>query len=428
MIQQAAFRLRLHEQQLFAAGTGLLALHEVNVRAWLPLVLVAGLALAARRLPASARAAVGAVLAPLALVGGMLHVLHARWNGLGRTDLTGFLLFGAAALLAAAAAGALLSRRRLPIARRLLRGSATAAGAVVLALFAVVPIATAMWLTGKPREPLTVSLGVPHRDVELRAADGVRLSGWYVRSRNGAAVVLVHGGGGDRTGVLRQARLLAGHGYGVLLYDERGRGRSGGQTNGMGWDWHRDVAAAASWLEARGVHRIAALGLSTGAEAVVTAAARDARIEAVVAEGVINRSVEDTRNLDDPSALPYWWVAFQAIRVQTHDAPPEPLTQAFRRVAPRPLLLIAAAENPPERTVAPVYRRAAGPTASFWLARTGHTHALQAFPRLYERRVVGFLDRALGVGKTAPRRHVSAALAPSLRTGMLSPSPKEARR
>jgi uncharacterized protein len=309
---------------------------------------------------------------------------------------------------------ALLARRsaRLPV--RALRGLATLAGAVVLALFVVVPIGAAMWLTGKPRQPLTASLGLPHADVTLRTDDGVRLAGWYVPSRNGAAVVLVHGGGGDRGGVVRHARLLAQEGYGVLLYDERGRGESGGQTNGMGWDWHHDVSAAVDWLEARGVHRVGALGLSTGAEAVVTAAAHDPRIEAVVAEGVINRSSADTRHLHDWSAGAYWWVAFKAIAVQTHDSPPEPLTEDFRRVAPRPLLLIAAAENPPELKVSAAYRRAAGPTASFWLARTGHTHTLAAFPAEYRRRVVGFLDRGLAVtkgGVNRTPRHVVASLA-----------------
>jgi predicted acyl esterase len=292
------------------------------------------------------------------------------------------------------------------------RGLATAAGAVLLALFVVIPVSAALWLTGKPREPLAVSLGIPHSDVTLRAADGVRLAGWYVPSRNGSAIVLVHGGGGDRGGVVRHARLLAREGYGVLLYDERGRGESGGRTNGMGWNWHHDVRAAVDWLEARGVNRVGALGLSTGAEAVVTAAAHDPRIDAVVAEGVINRSSADTRHLHDWSGSAYWWVAFKAIAVQTHDSPPEPLTEDFRRVAPRPLLLITAAENPPERTVAPAYRRAAGPTASFWLARTGHTHALSAFPAEYRRRVVGFLNRALaapeGTGNHTPETHGGA--------------------
>jgi hypothetical protein len=387
--------IRRRETRLFVAGSGIVVLHQANVRAWVPLAIVVAVAAAYGRLPSSARAATSALLAPTTAFAGFLHVLHAQWNGLGWTDVTGYLLFPAAALILVAGIAALLSRPPTRPLRRVLRAAVTLAGAVVLLLYGIVPIATAMWLTGKPREPLAAPLGLAHTDVTLHAADGVKLSGWYVRSRNGAAVVLVHGGGGDRSGVARHARLLARHGYGVLLYDERGRGTSGGQTNGMGWDWDRDVSAAVDWLEARDIRRVGALGLSTGAEAVVSAAAHDHRLDAVVAEGLINRNDSDTRELHDWSAVPYWWVVFRAIRIQTHDTPPKPLTEELRRVAPRPLFLIAAAKNPPEKKVAPAYRRAAGPTASFWLAQTGHTQSLQTFPREYERRVVGFLDRAL---------------------------------
>ena len=110
--------------------------------------------------------------------------------------------------------------------------------------------------------------------VTFAASDGVRLSGWYVRSRNGSAVVLVHGGGGDRQGTIRHARMIAGAGYGVLLYDARGRGESAGHENAAGWEWDRDVRGAVSYLTSRGIHRVALVGLSTGAEAVVTEAAR----------------------------------------------------------------------------------------------------------------------------------------------------------
>ena len=143
------------------------------------------------------------------------------------------------------------------------------------------------------------------------------------------------------------------------------------------------------------------LGLSTGAEVAVTAAAHDGRSRAVVAEGLISRSLADTRNLstsDRLSGLPYWWVAYHALELETGTHPPEPLTGELRDVAPRPLLIISAARNPPERDVAPAYVRAAGPTARFWLVQTGHTQALESFPRLYEQRVVGLFERALVQG------------------------------
>ena len=67
-------------------------------------------------------------------------------------------------------------------------------------------------------------------------------------SKNGAAVVLVHGGGGDRTGPLAHAALLRRNGYGVLVYDSRGRGESEGTPNAWGWGWEKDVDGALAFL------------------------------------------------------------------------------------------------------------------------------------------------------------------------------------
>ena len=43
--------------------------------------------------------------------------------------------------------------------------------------------------------------------------------------------------------------MLVRHGYGVLLYDSRGRGHSEGSPNGYGWDWREDVAGAMAFLK-----------------------------------------------------------------------------------------------------------------------------------------------------------------------------------
>jgi hypothetical protein len=392
--------IRPRELLLFLAGAAVVGLHLADVGAWRPLALVAVAAVAYRVLPPGARAALAGALAPLAFFGAWLHVLHWSWDGFARTDATGLALAAAGALLAASTILALRARRRLPGARRALRALATSAVGLLLALFVVVPVAAAMWLAGKPRQPLLpVALPVRHVDVTLRAADGTRLRGWWVPSRNGAAVVLVHGGGGDRDGVRRHAVLLAHEGFGVLLYDERGRGESGGSTQSMGWNWVQDVRAAVDFASSRrGVRSVGALGLSTGAEVAVTAAAHDGRLRAVVAEGLISRDLRDSEHQstgDDITGIPYWWVTYHALELETGTHPPEPLTEDLRRIAPRPVLIVASAQNPPELHVAPVYARAAGPTGSLWVVRAGHTKALVTLPAAYERRVGGFLRHAL---------------------------------
>src|SRR5262249_58837414 len=112
----------------------------------------------------------------------------------------------------------------------------------------------------------------------------------------GAATVMGPGGGGGPGGDRLHAAMLARAGYGVLVYDARGRGESQGAPDAYGWTWGPDVDAAATWLEHRpGVARVGALGLSTGADVLVAAASRRRDIRAIVADGATTESLDDVR-------------------------------------------------------------------------------------------------------------------------------------
>jgi len=180
--------------------------------------------------------------------------------------------------------------------------------------------------------------------VSFHTGDGLLLSGWYVPSRNGAAIVIVHGGGGDRDGARAHAAMLARAGYGVLLYDARGRGQSQGDPDAYGWAWGRDVDAAIAWLKQRPdikAGRIGALGLSTGADVLVEAAARRHDIRAVVAEGTTTRSLTDTAKVLHGGGLlsiPFWWIPYAAAQVLENASPGPPLaTLAAHPPHPDPL-------------------------------------------------------------------------------------------
>lgn len=163
----------------------------------------------------------------LAIFQGALHIVHARWEGLSVADVVGFLELALGVLGLGAVVLALLDRPSASWKRRAFRWPVTVAGALGLAFFVVIPMNVAVWL----------DLCIPHENLRLRTSDRVELAAWYVPSRNGAAVLLVHGAGGSRDGARSHAELLARNGYGVLLYDARGRGESGGRTDGMGWTW-----------------------------------------------------------------------------------------------------------------------------------------------------------------------------------------------
>ena len=405
------------ESWLFRGGAAALALHFVDeavidrapgtgVDDHLSVLVLAAVIVVVAvfypRFPAIVRALLGFVVVPLAAVSAAMHVQDARWNGVGGADLTGFLLIPAAIAFVVAAVLALLSR---PVPRswpwRLGRWALTAVVAIVMVLFVSIPIAIGVAQTRKPGQSIPDSaFSTPHETVTLHTRDGLDLAGWYVPSKNRAAIVVVQGGGGDRRGSRRHAAMLARHGYGVLLYDARGRGESQGSPNAAGWTWQADVDAALDFLSKRkdvDPNRIGGLGLSTGADVLIEAAAKDPRLKAVVLDGSTARSLGDARHLslsDQISGLPYWAVAYGTIAVLDQSLPGKPLVELARRIAPKPALFIASNELV-EPTVAPKYAAAYGDPGALWRVDAGHTKGLAEHPQGYEQRVIALFDKAL---------------------------------
>jgi pimeloyl-ACP methyl ester carboxylesterase len=248
-----------------------------------------------------------------------------------------------------------------------------------------------------------------YRDVEFETTDGVELSGWYVPSSNGGAVVLMHGAGSTRSGVLDQADVLADHGFGVLLFDARGHGRSGGRAMDFGWYGDQDTGAAVSFLRTQpdvDQERIAVMGLSMGGEQAIGAAAADPRIRAVVAEGATNRVSDDkawlSREFGWRGAVQEGvdWLTYGITDLLTAADQPITLREAVA-AAHRPILLIAggAVENEP---FAARYIQSGSPkTVEVWVAPdTGHTAALETHPKEWEQRVTAFLAASLEIRAT----------------------------
>ncbi len=294
------------------------------------------------------------------------------------------------------------SRRRdeRPL-RRYLRRAFVAAIAALGVVFVIMPVAFAIVVNHKARAPVqSVDLGRPYANVSLTTSDGLRLAGWYVPSRNGAAVVAFPG----RKGPVRQARMLVRHGYGVLLLDRRGEGQSQGDFNARGWGGEPDLHAAIAYLRTRpDVHggRVGGLGLSVGGELLLQTAARDPGLRAVVSEVAGLRSAAEQKHMPDTPPEPLRWIApitmETAAGVVLSDHPPPPdLADLMPRIAPRPVLLIRGMQGNADEALNRAYRTAGGPTTALWeIQRAGHTAAISAAPAEYEHRVIAFFDRAL---------------------------------
>jgi fermentation-respiration switch protein FrsA (DUF1100 family) len=366
----------------------------------IPSAVAIGAAVVHPRLPPGLRASLVFVFGAFAAADGVLHAML----GLHGADFSGVvLLLPAAALFLASAVLALLDRGRpRSWPRRIGRWVLTAVVGILLLLFVGLPIVIGVAQTQKPAEPIDDSaLELPHQTVTFPAADGTKLRGWYIPSKNRAAVIVVHGGGGDRTGSLRHARLLSSLGYGVLLYDSRGRGESDGDPNAQGWTWQDDVPGAIAFVRRRSdvdPERIAALGLSTGADVLIEAAAKHRELKAVIADGSTVRSLADVRRSkasDLIMALPYWTVAYGTIEILDQSVPGPPLAKLAGEVPPTPLLIISSDELGEHRW-GRIYADAYGQRAKLWLTDTAHTKALQEHPGEYRARVQAFLARALG--------------------------------
>ena len=344
------------------------------------------------------RAALAAGFGVLATVNGMTHVLHLRMEGPSGSDLSGVLAALAGLVLVGLAAsipwrhrGAGAATRRGRWAVRAVAVPATVAGA----LFLLLPLGMAIVDTHKWREPVGEPPSAAYQDVTFRSSDNLKMAGWYRPSRNGAAVIVLHGGGSDRRGAKRHAQLLARHGYGVLLYDARGRGESEGQPNSWGWGWEKDAAGAIDFLERRpdvDPHRIGGLGLSSGADTLIDAAARHGGLSALVADGAVARARSDTHA--DPVSSVGIWAAFTSISVISGSAPPPPLEGLVARIK-APTLLISGGTSIERDANVRFDRAARGPVEHWNLPDVTHTAALRSRPEAYERRVVPFLDRAL---------------------------------
>ena len=262
-----------------------------------------------------------------------------------------------------------------------------------------IPLGFAVYLTHLPARAAVgdVDLGVAREDVTVTGADGVRLRGWYVPSRNGAAVIALHGTGSNRVGVRRHTQLLARHGYGVLALDLRGHGESDGRSTSAPWKLHDDLDGALDWLSARrevDPTRLGVLGVSLGGEVALQLAARRDDVRATVAEGVRGGFADSLTAGADPATVAQLAVLSVFSELLTGERSTSD-AELVERVAPRPLLLISAGRTV-EADANRAFARRGGPRTEHWnLPDARHAVAARTDPAGYERRVVGFLDAAL---------------------------------
>ncbi len=365
-----------------------------------PLALLAVAGVLFGRLRAGARATTALLAGFFGVLAGTEAVHYTLEVGPSGDDYTGLLsILAGLTLLGLGGVTLWRSRRRddrlwWRYGRRLL----LTAGTLFFAVAVLFPVAAAYVVTHAARAHVPpADLGVAHENVQFSTSDGLRLKGWYIPSRNGAAVISFPG----RASSQERAKLLARHGYGVLLFDRRGEGESEGDPNLFGWQGERDIHAAVAFLKSRrdvDPGRIGGIGLSVGGEMMIEAAAESTELKAIVSEGASSRSVRD--ELANPgggwSEIIGNGVATLATAVFTDDLPPATLKSLVPKISGAVFFVYGERGQPAEKPANTAFYAAAhGPKAIWEVPGSGHIGGIEAQPAEYERRIVGFFDRAL---------------------------------
>jgi uncharacterized protein len=233
------------------------------------------------------------------------------------------------------------------------------------------------------------------------------MAGWYLPSRNGCTLVCLHGINDNAGQWFEQVAVLhARSGYGALMFDFAGHGRSDGNIVTYGAGEQLDVHAALAYLRARGdvdMSRLGLLGYSLGAITAILYAARHPALKAVIIESGladIERDIEHlfTRFTGLPSfpfanLIIFWMKRISGYQL-THLRP----MRVIGRISPGAVLIISDLED--TLALEPydgehLYSGAREPKELWQVPATDHVQAFVTNRAEWIARVGGFLDRYL---------------------------------
>ncbi len=288
----------------------------------------------------------------------------------------------------------------------------------------------------RPEEDPT-SVGLDYENVSFSSRGGdAELSGWFIPPetvsntpgpvyRGNSWIAMVNGDNTNRSdskiGTMGIARELHRHGFGVLMFDLRGRGDSPTELSSSGYFERLDLQGASDFLVSRGVEssRIGVLGFSLGGVVALLAGSNPNTYGAVVSDSafadlglMLKHSMTGFKR-----PLRAWlpgmeFMARILYRIDVREISPA------REIAQSdtPVLIIHGEEDsevPVEH--ARLLGRAIGASfdeietgqESVWMVQdAGHTGAFRTQPKAYIEKIVKFFEAHLG----APRNSNSSTV------------------
>jgi pimeloyl-ACP methyl ester carboxylesterase len=157
---------------------------------------------------------------------------------------------------------------------------------------------------------------------EVVTEDGIRIAGWWIPAakplpRDGPTVVIVHGYGDNKSGMLEDATFLHDR-WNLVLFDLRNSGQSSGEETTQGTYEQRDLEAILDWVEVN-LHpgRLAVFGQSMGGHTSVNVVARDPRVDALILESTHDRLASAMTARIRNAGYPFGEVGYLAIALGT---------------------------------------------------------------------------------------------------------------
>jgi fermentation-respiration switch protein FrsA (DUF1100 family) len=246
-----------------------------------------------------------------------------------------------------------------------------------------------------PTGALLAENNIPYQDIELTTKDGVKLAAWYTPPKNGAVILVAHGYNASRPEDIYV--MFARQGYGVLAWDFRAHGQSGGETCSLGYYEQLDVEAALDYaLIQPEVEHIGAWGGSMGAATVILTAAKRPEIEAVVSDSAYP-SLEDVMRLNVPINMMQPFMLFFGEQLSGAKIDQVRPVDEVAKISPRAVFIIdgwdgaAIAMNSPYRLF-----DAASEPKKLWVEEGVPHLAMYGYDTVeYEKRVIGYFDEYL---------------------------------
>jgi fermentation-respiration switch protein FrsA (DUF1100 family) len=237
--------------------------------------------------------------------------------------------------------------------------------------------------------------GIPFQEIGLTTEDNIRLSAWYTPPQNGAVILVAHGYGASRAE--HYHALFASYGYGVVSWDFRAHGQSGGEFSSLGYYEVLDAKAALDFAKAQpGVEHVGAWGGSMGAVTMIRAAAQYPEIEALIADSPFP-TLEEEMDLRVPFPLLRSLIHFFAEKASGVSVDSVRPLEEIARISPRPVFLIQGmGDGMVPLDSAERFYEASGEPRQLWTEKdVPHLNMYAFYKTRYTKRAIKFFDEYL---------------------------------